>query len=337
MNFICNVKYGFLNKKVLYLFILIIMVVLGCSIAFKEEEQKIEQVNIAFQTWVGYGPFYLAKEKGFFKEQCIELLIVNETLDSARADAFKSKILDFEAGTLDLLISKRSKGVPVVTVIKLDYSFGGDAIVVSKDIKTIQELKGKEISFVKDNASDTFLSYVLKENGMSFEDIIIDSKAPDQVLESFLNKDSVAVVTWEPWVSKALEGRAGSHVLVSTKEIPDLIIDTLNVREDLIENKPELVKKVMRAWFKAIEYYKANSIEGSKIISKYYKITPEQYRERVKGLEWPDYKKQVELASKNKLEQVFESTLELKQMPGKLDKEKSINMELLETLYEDSK
>lgn len=68
-------------------------------------------MTIAFQNWVGYSSFYPAQEKGFCKEEGIEFVFVDEQLDSARHDAFKQGMLDFEGGTIDLGGSQMRKAL----------------------------------------------------------------------------------------------------------------------------------------------------------------------------------------------------------------------------------
>lgn len=38
-------------------------IIAGCH--YNPPEKKLTKVNITFQEWVGYGPFFLAQEKGF--------------------------------------------------------------------------------------------------------------------------------------------------------------------------------------------------------------------------------------------------------------------------------
>ncbi|MCX5715157.1 MAG: ABC transporter substrate-binding protein, partial [Candidatus Omnitrophica bacterium] len=66
----------------------------------KPKEARLTRVSIAFQNWVGYGPLYLAQEKGFFKDEGIELVFIDEQLDAARGDALRAGMLDCEAGTI---------------------------------------------------------------------------------------------------------------------------------------------------------------------------------------------------------------------------------------------
>ena len=48
-----------------------------------------------------------------------------------------------------------------------------------------------------------------------------------------------------------------------------------------------MVKKLVRGWYRAVEYYKAHPEEASRVIAPYFKVSPEQYREQVGGLYWP--------------------------------------------------
>jgi len=309
----------------------------GCT--RHSEQAETETVTIAFQQWVGYGPLYLAREKGFFREEGIELVFVDEQLDSARRDAFKQGILDCEAGTIDLLVSKRAQDTPVVAVLVIDHSLGSDGIVATKDIKTVEDLIGKKVAFARDNVGETFISYLFGKKGLSLDDITIVARKPEDAWLAFLNGQTDAAITWQPWLSKAAQ-RPGGHILISTIDEPDIIIDTLNVREDLVKNRPALVKKLMRVWFKAVNYYKERPIEASEIIAKYYDITAEQYREQITGLKWVDYEKQISADKTAVLIKTFNTIAEIKLASGRIsnkpDADNAINTTLLGELYEDS-
>ncbi len=324
-------------KKIAHIFIgiLLVLAVSGCA----QQPRKLTRITIAFQSWVGYGPFYLGVEKGFFSDEGIDLMFVDEQLDSSRRDAFKAGILDCEAGTIDLLVSKRAQNTPIVGVLELDRSFGGDAIVVNKEIKSLDDLIGKRITFARDDVGETFLSYLFYKNGLSFKNISVVSYGPEDVASAFLNKEAVAVATWEPWVSKALS-KPGAHILISSKEEEGIIIDTLNISEELIKNNPKLVKALVRAWFRSVEYCKKHPEESGQIISKYYNISPKAYDESVSKLKWTEQKEQVNLGKSGKWKEVFDTVAKIKfennRIVKKPDSESSLNTKLIQEIYENS-
>jgi len=77
-----------LDKRKIWFFclILVILFFLGCK--QRPEEADLKRVNIAFQKWVGYGPLYLAQEKGFFKQEELERVtnIIQNLRDFSRID-----------------------------------------------------------------------------------------------------------------------------------------------------------------------------------------------------------------------------------------------------------
>jgi len=320
-------------------FISVFLCFMAAQAFAKPQEPGPTLITIAFQQWVGYGLFYLAEEKGFCKEEGIDLVFIDEQLDSARRDAFKQGMLDCEAGTFDLLVSKAAQDTPITAVLEIDHSFGSDGIVAAENIKALEDLAGKRVALARDDVGETFISTLFYREGLSFNSVIIVSKRPEEVSQAFLNNEADACVTWEPYLSKALQ-KPGAHILTSTKEHPDIIIDTLNVRRDLAEHNPGLVKKLIRCWFKGLKYYKEHPLEASDIIAKYYKITPEQYRKQVEGLKWDGYEEQKTPSEYKEWVEIFNAIAEVKLANGRIsqkpDASRFLNHTFLEALYENS-
>ena len=58
-------------------------------------------LKLGHSTWVGYGPFYIARDKGFFKEEGVdvELVIMEDT--PIKMGALMAGQLDLVASTVD--------------------------------------------------------------------------------------------------------------------------------------------------------------------------------------------------------------------------------------------
>lgn len=324
-------------KRAILLILVVFLFFVGCAKNITEE--KLERINIAFQEWVGYGPLYLAADKGFFKDEGIEVVFIDEQLDSARRDAFKRGMLDCEAGTIGLLVSKRAEDTPIVAVMEIDISLGGDGIVATEDIKRIEDILGKRVVFARDDVGETFISYIFHKKGLNMDDVTIIPSQSERVAQVFLDGEADVAVTWEPWLSIAAQ-RPGAHILITTKDEPGTIIDVLSVREDLLEDNPELIKKLMRGWFRAVKYYEEHPQEASGIIAKHYDLTPEQYRRRITGLGWSGYENQIEPKKLDEWFAVFNIIAEIKfinrRISKKPDAQEAIKRRLLRRLYEDS-
>ncbi len=324
-----------------------VLAVLVCLVASLEcgrrqaKPDEPERLTIAFQEWVGYGPLYLAADKGFFAEEGLELVFVDEQLDAARREAFKAGMLDVEAATIDLLVTKRAFDTPIVAVSEVDRSLGGDAIVAIEEIHVLNDLVGRKVAFARDDVGETFLSFLFQKAGLSLDQITVVPTRPDQAAQAFLDGRADAAVTWEPWVPRAL-ARPGAHVLLSTKDEPGIIIDVLNVREDVVRQKPGAVRALLRGWYRAIDYLRAHPEEASQSIAPYFGLTAAEYSEHVKGLYWPTREEALSdfgtEGRPGRVYEVFDTVALIKHQNGRIphrpDAASAIAPEILCTLHE---
>ena len=235
---------------------------------------------------------------------------------------------------------KRAVDIPVVSVCELDYSCGADGIAASRDINTLEALIGKRIALARDDSGEMFLAYLFYKNALPFDKLNLIATSPEKVSEAFLSDEADAVATWEPELSRSLS-RAGAHILASTKEFPGIIISSLNVREDIVRDDPERVKALMRGWFKAITYCLEHPVESSEIMSKYFNMTPAEYRKSIEGLRWLNYSGQVRSSRQKQWKDLFDTVVDIyfanRRIQTKPRAEAAINTALLKGLYEDSK
>lgn len=132
--------------------------------------------------------------------------------------------------------------------LKLNNSFGADAIVVDGSIQTVADLKGKSVAFAKQTASQTLLNAVLESNGLTFNDInIIDVSDGIAAAESFkADKTIKACVTWSPSDVDCANSRKGAKILTSTKDVP-IVTDGLLAKAEWLDSNKENVKKFVSA------------------------------------------------------------------------------------------
>ena len=75
-------------------------------------------------------------------------------------------------------------------------------------------------------------------------------------------------------------------MLVSSADYPGVVVDILSINEKYLKDHPDIVQKVMRAWFKAIAYWKSNPQEANAIMAKHYNVTPTDFADIISGLNW---------------------------------------------------
>jgi NitT/TauT family transport system substrate-binding protein len=245
-----------------------------------------EPIKLGMSTWLGYAPLYLAKEKGFFKKQGVDVEIVVIESPADRRAAFAADKIQGMATTVDthVMTAAAENPIPVKQVLALDDSHGGDGIVAKKEIKTIKDLKGKTVAAqLGAGASYFWLNYVLLQNGMKITDLkMVDMKAGDAG-SAFVAGKVDAAVTWEPWLSKAKETAFG-HVLLSSDRTPGIIVDSLAFKPNFLKKRGGDVKRIIAGWFEAVKFAAANPIEADAIMAKFTGQKPEEFTKEKTGV-----------------------------------------------------
>src|SRR5438309_731441 len=116
-------------------FIIGLFLLIGCG----SNSQK-KPFHIGMTMWSGYGPFFLAKEKGFYGDLPVELDFIDTGAD--QISGLYAGRFQMLAITIDMFLAgKGNAEFPTKIVFAIDHSVGGDAVLADKSIKTVQDLK----------------------------------------------------------------------------------------------------------------------------------------------------------------------------------------------------
>lgn len=231
------------------------------------EVAAAEPLKIRYSVWVGYGPLFLAREKGFLKEEKVEVELINMDDPKEGFFAMAAGRLDGVVSTIDTMLLYLKTGKEYQYVLAIDDSAGGDAIVARKEIKSVKDLKGKKVAFAEGSVSQFFLNVLLRESGLSQKDVEAVNMKPGDAGAAFVAEKVDAAVTWEPWVTKSKNTKHG-YVLVDSSKTPGLITDVLIFRRDVIEKRGKEIQGVVNAWNKAVAYWEKNKNESNEIMAK---------------------------------------------------------------------
>ncbi len=224
-------------------------------------------LKLAHSTWVGYGPFYIARDKGFFKEEGVEVKLIIMENTSLKMGALMAGKIDAVASTADEFPIYMKPGKLLYYILAVDNSKGGDGIVSNKDIKTIAGLKGKKVACEVGSVSQFFLNALLREVNLSQKDINMVNMTATDAGVAFVAQRVDAAVTWEPHLSQGASKEHG-HVLIDSSQRPGLIVDVVAVREDTMKNRAADLKAFVRAWQRALKFIEEQPNEAHKIMAK---------------------------------------------------------------------
>ena len=304
-----------MKRKVVALLMTVVMLALlvaGCGSSSpasqpKAEEKGSKKIIIGYTPWVGYGPLFVAKEKGMFKSRGLDVELQSIEGVGDRKQALVANRIQAMAATLDVSVSAAGEGVPMKFVWAFDSSYGADGLIVKKGIgiEKVADLKGKEIAFHKGSASHFLLATLLEKAGLKDSDVkAVDMKA-SEAASAFMAGKVDAAITWEPHLSKA--AAAGQTVLATTKDTPGLIADILAVRDELAQKDPVTVQALVDALSEATDYMNKNSDDANKIMAAAFKMKPEEVTDDIKTVKFYDLKGNLEFyGTKDKPGPIFE-------------------------------
>jgi NitT/TauT family transport system substrate-binding protein len=226
-----------------------------------------EKVRIAHSTWVGYGPLYIAQDKGFFKKNGVDVDLVVMEDPKERFPTMMADKIQMIASTVDTALLYLKKPDDFQYVVAIDDSNGGDGIVANKDIKSIADLKGKKVAVNEGSVSQFYLNVLLAKAGIKESDLQTVNMTASDAGTAFVAQKVDAAVTWEPALSKGKSAPHG-HLLVDSSSTPGLITDVIVAKTSWINGHKKDVAAVVKSWNEAVAFQRSNPDEANQIMAK---------------------------------------------------------------------
>lgn len=253
-----------------------------------------QPINIAFNEWVGFAPFFLAKERGYFGDLPVEFSFV--ALEGDKRAGLYANRFQMICETTDMFQTNRDAvPYPGKIVFAIDESYGGDGVVATEEIKTIKDIRGKTAVTEPGQPAHFVLQYLLHKEGMTLNELNLLNMASADAAAAFIARRADVAGTYEPYLTNALQKRKGAHLLVSSKDLPGLIVDVAIVNDNLMRERGGDVARVYQGWCKAVDYLKSNRPEAVAIMAKAFKLKPEEFEDTISGLRYFDCQRNKEL------------------------------------------
>jgi len=257
-------------------------------------KQSERTMHVAMNEWVGFAPFFLAKEKGFFGDLNVEMEFV--ALEGDKRAGLYSGRFDVICESMDMFQTNRdSQDYPGKIAFALDESYGGDGVLAVKEVRSLADLKGRTAVAEPGQPAHFVLQYLLNQKGMTLKDVHFQQMGSAEAASAFMAGKVDVAGTYEPYLSKALQKRPGAHLLVSSKDLPGVIVDVAIMKDETLRNRRGDVEQLYTGWCKAVTYYNEHHDEAVSIMARAFKQTPKEFDESASGLRYFDAKRNVNL------------------------------------------
>jgi len=229
-----------------------------------------ERVDISLFSWPGYGFWFIVKEKDLMPELDLNISLIEDPYESF--SMMSAERLDVTSSTVEYGPIAAAEGVPVRMVAYTNPSYGVDKIILRPEFETAEDLIGESVGVLEGGLTQIFMAIWLEDNGVSFDQVNYRNLIMDDAVSAMVGGNIAAAEFWEPFGSQILEILDGAHVAATSSEDywieTALLGDGMYMSESFIEQRPEVAAKVMKAYFKAVDFWKANPEEANEIIAR---------------------------------------------------------------------
>jgi NitT/TauT family transport system substrate-binding protein len=237
------------------------------------------------EPWLGYGPWWIAAAKDTFGANGVTAKVTSFDTDDQINAALLSGQIDGSNIATHTALRLISSGTPITIVLLLDQSNAADAIVAGPTINSIADLKGKKVAYEEGTTSDILLRYALSQNGMTINDIIRVPTPAAQAGIAVIAGKVDAAVTYEPYLTSALQQDSKFKLIYKAAEKPGLIGDVFVVRNEYLASHRGQIFGLLKAWGGAMDYYRSNTADAQGIIEKAVGANPGDLKTAFDGVQ----------------------------------------------------
>lgn len=226
-----------------------------------------------------YAPLYIAKEKGYFREQGLDV----EFYYAAAAEIVKNVAtgnVQFGFPNADSVILAKSQGIPV-KVVNTTYQNGLGALIFlnSSGIKEPKDLKGKKVGVTSFGSPNYIqLQVMLEKAGMTIEDVKVEIIGTGAIVNALVS-GQVDAIMFSMLRTIELKNQGVDVNEIRSEEFLPSHGNVLIVGDKYLNENREIVDKFNIALNKGIQYI----IDGN--AKEAVEISVEKYAPSFKGKE----------------------------------------------------
>lgn len=233
-------------------------------------EDKLEKVTMVLD-WTpntNHTGLYVAEAQGFFKDQGLDVEIIQPG-DAGADQLVASGKADFGISYQEAITLARTQGVPLVSVAAIiQHNTSGFASPKAKEIATPKDFEGKTYGGWGSPIEKAVIETIMKADGgdVAKMDII---NAGDADFFTMTEKDVDFAWIYYGWTGVEAELRGKDINMVYLTDYSDKLdyyTPVLSTSEKMIDEKSDIVKKMVAAVAKGYEYAIENPEDAANIL-----------------------------------------------------------------------
>ena len=223
----------------------------------------VSTVNVAFL------PIYLTQDKGFFKDEGLDVLVVMFNAGATNLQAMIGGDVQIMAGGVPETVLARAGGADIKNFWAISNVMPFQ-IYGSAKLKSLEQSKGKKFAISRFGSLSKFLTRsALKHSGVDPKDVTMLQIGATPARFTTLASGIVdATILWFPVTERAKA--AGMNKLFDLKDLyPNWTNVGFIARESWLAKEKEQTTKFLRAYQRGVRYTRENRDDGIRTLRKY--------------------------------------------------------------------
>jgi NitT/TauT family transport system substrate-binding protein len=223
----------------------------------------VSTVNVAFL------PIYLTQDKGFFKDEGLDVLVVMFNAGATNLQAMIGGDVQIMAGGVPETVLARAGGADIKNFWAISNVMPFQ-IYGSAKLKSLEQSKGKKFAISRFGSLSEFLTRsALRQSGVDPKDVTMLQIGATPARFTTLASGIVdATILWFPVTERAKA--AGMNKLFDLKDLyPNWTNVGFIARESWLAKEKEQTTKFLRAYQRGVRYTRENRDDGIRTLRKY--------------------------------------------------------------------
>ncbi|HYZ64457.1 MAG TPA: ABC transporter substrate-binding protein [Acetobacteraceae bacterium] len=236
----------------------------------------------ASNTWWGQVPLMVAIDKGYFREQGIDTELKNIGPSGDRIAALTAGSVAFSnLGRIAAIVEMARGNKSFYYFANIDDSPGNEGCWARPGYNSFRDLRGKKVA--ANTSAQITMNGLLENEGMRERDIQFVNLPGPEMAAALAKGDVDAACVWEPLLTAVKAGTPGGKLLGLDSDTPNFkkfgtmaSPDVMIISSKLVDEQPDLARKLTAAIFKGVAETNAHPKESAELVAHYFRKPPDE-------------------------------------------------------------
>lgn len=244
-----------------------------CQFQAKEPGGPADRITFAYPDLPMSALFMVSQAKGLFAAEGVEVVLQRHPFGKPALRSVLDGKADMAIAGDTPIMFAAAAGEKVRLLAMISTAEKSEAVVTRRDrgISVPEELKGKRIGVTLGTTGEFYLDSLLSTRGIGRQEVTLVDLTQDRMATALAQGEVDAVTVWQPVLTQ-LRAALGDRGVAFYDETIYSEIMCIATREDIVQSRPEAVRKVMRALVNGEAFLRNHPDEARRLVADFIKL-----------------------------------------------------------------